>query len=166
MPIDAIASASAEERQLAVEFAAAVLEEAAPDEVAALDDLSAEFFADPQRALQRDDRDEEFAFGVGLELLAPYVLAVAVPLVQWLGGLVADGAKEVLTPMVADRIRALFRRRTSPAETAAVPAKGLTAEQARAAWQITVDRLRSLGVPDAEARSIGEQVAGALVVGR
>jgi hypothetical protein len=79
---------------------------------------------------------------------------------------VADGAKEVLTPMVADRIRALFRRRTSPAGTAAVPGKGLTAEQARAAWQITVDRLRSLGVPDAEARSIGEQVAGALVVGR
>jgi hypothetical protein len=71
MSIDVIATASAEERQLAVEFAAAVLEEAAPDEVAALDDLSAEFFADPQRALQRDDRDEEFAFGVGLELLAP-----------------------------------------------------------------------------------------------
>jgi hypothetical protein len=132
--------------------------------VAALDDLSAEFFADPERALQRDDRDEEFAFGVGLELLAPYVLAVAVPLVQWLGGLVADGAKEALSPMVADRIRALFRRRT--AQPAAAPSTGLTAEQARTAWQITVDRLRSLGVPDAEARSIGEQVAGALVVGR
>ena len=82
MSIDVIATASAEERQLAVEFAAAVLEEAAPDEVAALDDLSAEFFADPQRALQRDDRDEEFAFGVGLELLALDVLAVAVPLAQ------------------------------------------------------------------------------------
>jgi hypothetical protein len=166
MSIDAVTTASAEQRQLAVEFAAAVLEEAAPDELAALDDLSAEFFANPQLALQRDDRDEEFAFGVGLELLAPYVLAVAVPLVQWLGGLVADGAKETLTPMVADRIRALFRRRTSSAETAAAPSTGLTAEQARTAWQITVDRLQSLGVPDSEARSIGEQVAGALVVGR
>jgi hypothetical protein len=103
---------------------------------------------------------------VGLELLAPFVLTVAVPLVQWLGGLVADGAKEALSPVVADRIRVLFRRRTSAAETAGVPGAGLTAEQARTAWQITVDRLRALGVPDAEARSIGEQVVGALVVGR
>ncbi|MGY1651719.1 hypothetical protein [Geodermatophilus sp. SYSU D01119] len=166
MSIDAVATASAQERELAVELTAAVLAEAAPDEVAALDDLSAEFFADPRLALQRDDRDEEHAFGVGLELLAPYVLAVAVPLVQWLGGLVADGAKEALTPMVADRIRALFGRRGDSAEAAAAPGAGLTAEQARTAWQITVDRLQSLGVSDAEARSIGDQVAGALVVGR
>ena len=48
----------------------------------------------------------------------------------------------------------------------AVDVTAKTADQARTAWQITVDRLRSLGVPDAEARSIGEQVAGALVVGR
>jgi len=164
MSIDAVTTATAEERQLAVELAAAVLEEAAPEEAAALDDLSAEFFADPQRALQRDDRDEEFAVGVGLELLAPYVLAVAVPLVQWLGGLMADGAKEALSPVVAERIRALSRRRTTP-RAAAAPGPGLSAEQARTAWQITVDRLRSLGVPEADARSIGEQVAGALVVG-
>ena len=165
MSIDAVATASAEERLLAVELAAVVLEEAAPDEVPALDDLSAEFFADPQRAVQRDDRDESLALGAELELLTPYVLAVAVPLVQWLGSLVADGAKEALTPLVADRIRSLFRRR-SRAQAAAVPGEGLSAEQARTAWQITVDRLRASGVPDAQARSIAEAVAGALVVGR
>lgn len=163
MSIDAVATASPEERQLAVEFAAAVLGEAAPDEVPALDDLAAEFFADPQRAVQRDDRDESLALGAELALVTPYVLAVAVPLVQWLGSLVADGAKEALTPLVADRIRAFFRR--TPARSAAA-SEGLSAEQARTAWQITVDRLRSMGVPDAEARTIAESVAGALVVGR
>ena len=164
MSIDAVATASPEERQLAVEFAAAVLGEAAPDEVPALDDLAAEFFADPQRAVQRDDRDESLALGAELALVTPYVLAVAVPLVQWLGSLVADGAKEALTPLVADRIRAFFRR--TPARAATAPSGGLSAEQARTAWQITVDRLRTMGVPDAEARTIAESVAGALVVGR
>src|SRR3712207_615021 len=110
MSIDAVATATAEERQLAVELAAAVLEEAAPDEVPVLEELAAEFFADPQRAVQRDDRDESLALGAELEMLTPYVLTVGVPLVHWLGSLVADGAKEALTPVVADRIRALFRR--------------------------------------------------------
>ncbi len=163
MSIDAVVTASPEERQLAVELAAAVLEETAPDEVPALGDLSAEFFADPQGAVQRDERDEPLAFGADLALVTPYVLAVAVPLVQWLGGLVADGAKEALTPLVADHIRALFRRRTE-ARAAAAPSGGLSAEQARTAWRTTFDRLRSLGVPDAEARSIAESVAGALIV--
>jgi hypothetical protein len=165
MSIDAVATATAEERQLAVELAAAVLEEAAPDEVPVLEELAAEFFADPQRAVQRDDRDESLALGAELEMLTPYVLTVGVPLVQWLGSLVADGAKEALMPVVADRIRALFRR-GRPAQDGAAPGEGLTAEQARTAWQITVDRLRASGVSDAQARSIAESVAGALVVGR
>ena len=83
---------------------------------------------------------------------------------RWLGSLVADGAKEALTPLVSARIRALFRR--DPAAGTAVPGEGLSAEQARTAHEITLERLRSLGVTDAEARSIADSVAGALVVGR
>jgi hypothetical protein len=99
MSIDAIATTSAEERQLAVEFAAAVLEEAAPDEVAALDDLSAEFFADPQRALQRDDRDEEFAFGVGLGVRSEVATLVLAAVVAAVGASAVVVARDVLVPV-------------------------------------------------------------------
>src|SRR4051794_20916403 len=81
MSSDATATASAEERQLAVEITAAVLEEAAPDEACELDEPSVEVFADPFRAVQPEDPEDTDDRPAEPAWLTSHVLAVAARLV-------------------------------------------------------------------------------------
>jgi len=167
MHIDQVPAPTPEERRLAMELAAAALAELAPDELEEFDEISEEYFADPAAALTTGGRDQPLAFGGDeIALLAPYVLTVAVPVVQWLGSLLADGAKEAATPWVAERIRSIIRRWRGGQPEQPAPAHALSLEHGRTAWAITHDRLRALDVPEEQARQIADSVLGALVVGR
>jgi hypothetical protein len=166
MSIDERPTPTPEERRLAMELAVVALAQVAPEELEDFDEISEEYFADPDAALAIGGWDQPLAFGGEIALLTPYVLTVAVPVVQWLGGLLADGAKEAATPWIAERIRSTIRKRKGSEPEQPPTAESLSLEHGRTAWQITYDRLRASDLPDDQARLIADSVLGALVVGR
>lgn len=154
------------EQQLVTELAGLVLEQVAPEELAILDDTAQEYFADPQATLDPRRRDEPLGFGIDIALLGPYVLAIATPVITYLGSLVAQGIQEVAKPLVADLVRQLFRRPGSgvaPVTASAPPQLVLTSEQARWIRDTTHERARVLGLPDAQASVLADAVVGSLV---
>jgi hypothetical protein len=154
------------EQQLVTELAALVLIQTAPEELAVLDDIAQEYFADPQATLDTRRRDEPLGFGLDVALLGPYVLAVATPVVTYLGSLVAQGTQDAAKPLVADLVRRLFRRRSTsgpPGAAGATPELALTPEQGRWIRDTTHERARALGVPDAQADVLADAVVGSLI---
>lgn len=89
---------SNDERRLATELTALVLEQTVPEELLILDQTAEDYFTDPRAVLEPARRDEPLGFGLDVSLVAPYVLAVAVPVVQYLASLVADGVKDASLP--------------------------------------------------------------------
>lgn len=87
------AAQSAVEQQLVTKLAALVMERAAPEEIAILDERAREYFADPEAALEPRRRDEPLGFGIDVSLLGPYVLAVASPVVTYLGSAILAAAE-------------------------------------------------------------------------
>lgn len=154
------------EQQLITELAALVLEQTAPEELAILDDTAQEYFADPQATLDPRRRDEPLGFGIDIALLGPYVLAIATPVITYLGSLVAQGMQEAAKPLVADLVRHLFRRPGSgatPITASASSGLALTPEQGRWIRDTTHERARALGLPDAQAGLLADAVVGSLV---
>jgi hypothetical protein len=148
------------------ELAALVLEQAAPEELVILDDTAREYFADPLASLDPKRRDEPLGFGVDVALLGPYLLAVAGPVVTYLGSLVAQGVQDAATPLVADRVRRLFWRPGSgstASSASTVPELALTSEQGRWIRDTTLERARALGLPDAQAGVLADAVVGSLI---
>ncbi|MGH3719997.1 MAG: hypothetical protein ACRDRI_14385 [Pseudonocardiaceae bacterium] len=154
------------EQRLVIELAALVLERTAPDELAILDDTAREYFADPRATLNPTRRDEPLGFGIDIALLGPYVLAVATPVVTYLGSLVAQGVQEAATSRVADLVRPLFRRPGSvaaPITAGASPEWALTPEQGRWIRDTTYEKAQALGLPDAQAGVLADAVLGSVV---
>jgi hypothetical protein len=153
------------QQQVVVELAGLVLSDVAPEELPELPEVADEFFAAPQRTIG-SRRDEALGFGVELALVAPYVLALATPVVTYLGGIVADGIKDAAIPIVADRTRRLLRRRR-PSPPAALPpgVPALAPGQAREIRDQTRRYAQSLGLPPAQAEMLADALVGRLVVG-
>lgn len=158
---------SNDERRLATELTALVLEQTVPEELLILDQTAEDYFTDPRAVLEPARRDEPLGFGLDVSLVAPYVLAVAVPVVQYLASLVADGVKDAAASAVADRVRRSFRRAPSAAtlprgEGAPTPVL-LSPDQARWIHEATEQRARALGMPDDQARVLADAVVGSLI---
>lgn len=155
------------EQQLVTELAALVLEQTAPEELAVLSETAQEYFADPQAVLDPKRRDEALGFGLEVALLGPYILAVAIPVVKYLASIVADGMQDAATPLVADLVRRLFRRRgdgaAPPAAGHPAPPAALTADQGRLIRDATYERALALGLPDVQAGVLADAVAGGLI---
>ncbi|MGH4011727.1 MAG: hypothetical protein ACRDTH_26770 [Pseudonocardiaceae bacterium] len=157
------------EQQLVTELAALVLEQIAPEELGVLDDTAQEYFADPQATMDPRRRDEPLGFGIDIALLGPYVLAIATPVITYLGSLVAQEVQEATKPLVADLVRRLFRRPSSDAAPITASASSglvLTPEQGRWIRDTTHERALALGVPDAQAGVLADAVVGGLLVTR
>lgn len=162
-----VTAPSNDERRLATELTALVLEQTVPEELLILDQTAEDYFTDPRAVLNPARRDEPLGFGIDVSLMAPYVLAIAVPVVQYLASLVADGVTEAATSAVADRVRRFFRRAPSVAtlslaQGAPTPVL-LSPDQARWIHQVTEQRARALGVPDDQARVLADAVVGSLI---
>lgn len=162
-----VTAPSNDERRLATELTALVLEQTVPEELLILDQTAEDYFTDPRAVLNPARRDEPLGFGIDVSLMAPYVLAIAVPVVQYLASLVADGVTEAATSAVADRVRRFFRRAPSVAtlslaQDAPTPAL-LSSDQARWIHQVTEQRARVLGVPDDQARVLADAVVSSLI---
>lgn len=153
------------DRQLVVDLAAAVLDQAAPEELLLLDETSQEYFADPDAALRPGRAEESIGFGVELALLTPYVLAVVTPVINFLLTIATDAVKTEARPAVVAWVRRVLRR--PPGDDAASlggPPPALTPEQARTVRRIAYERARDLGVEEPTARVLADAVAGGVVV--
>ena len=152
------------ELEFAVELAALALEKAAPEELELFDEAAEEYFADPDAATSRSEHDEPLAFGGEILALAPFVLAVAVPVVKYLAGILLDGVKDAASPAVGEWLQSLVRRKGERHASDAPDTPVLTVEEGQRVRHIALDKLRTLQVPDDQARLIADSVVGALLL--
>jgi hypothetical protein len=152
-----------EVRALASELAALTLEDAAPEELALFPEISEEYFRDPDGVINPRSRDEAVGFGLDIAMLTPYLLAVAMPVVQLLASAVHETAKEEVKTSLAGAVRRLLRRdQGAPAEPGAQPA--LSPEQARLVRQTAYEQARGLGVDEERAGLLADSLVGRLLV--
>ena len=168
---------------LTVELGERVLADVAPDEIEILDITAAEYFAAPEAVLDPDRRDEALGFGLEVALLTPYVLAALTPVVQYVGSVLLDTAKDEARPRLEALVRRIFRPRPAAAGGTGVPAGGqatgqgtgepgaggeghlaLTPEQARHVRDLALARAHDAGLADGQARLIADSLVGALYV--
>jgi hypothetical protein len=166
-----------DERDLVRSLAAAVLAQAAPEELAVFDETVDEYFSDPDGVLTAARRDEAVGFGLDLAMMTPYVLAVVVPVVQLLAGIAGEAVHQEVAPVARGFVRRLIRRSGSPIpaggspENADPPAGSplgtprLSAEQGRQVRAVAFARAVALGVPEPQAGLLADAVTGGLVVG-
>lgn len=176
-----------QERALLREFTEVVVADVAPDELLLLPSTTEEFFEDPDKMIRVRSRDEPVGFGLDLELVSPYVLAVAGPVLTYLLSVAAETVKEGSKTLVGEWIRALFKRKDEAgvtdgassdptASTEVVPANqagdtgrgvaaaALTVEQARRLHDIAYERATLLGLPKDRARLLADAVVGGVQV--
>jgi hypothetical protein len=157
------AMSSEEVRALASELAALSLEDAAPEELALFPEISEEYFRDPDGVINAQSRDEAVGFGLDIAMLTPYLLAVAMPVVQLVASVVEETAKEEAKASLASAVRRLLRRdQGAPAEPDTQPA--LSRDQARQVRQAAYDQARGLGVDEQRAGLLADSLVGRLLV--
>jgi len=152
-----------ESEELVAEFARHVLQTAAPDELVLFDETAAEYFNDPEAVLHPRHREESVGFGLDLQMLTPYVLAVVTPVIGFLMSIVAETAQEVSRPHVVRLVRRLFRKRDMAPEAASQSVPALTSSQAQQIRQITFERGKGLGLDEDRAKLLADCVVGGLV---
>jgi hypothetical protein len=144
---------------LVTELASTVIGRVAPEELAVLPMVAQDYFADPAGTLGSRDRDQPLGFGLDLVLMTPYVLAVATPVVQFLGSLATDIAKDLAKdnakPIVHDVVRRMFRR--GPQQQLPVM---LTPDQVDRVHEQSYRTGLALGLPDGQARLLADALAG------
>lgn len=166
-----------DDEELVRELAQIALSEVAPEELAIFDETADEFFADPDAVLSPDHRDEAVGFGLDAALATPFVLAVVMPVVQYLMATVADAAKDEASTTVKGLVKRLFRR-VRGGEGAESPAKpppagdvtardddedGLTADEAAQVRAIAYDQALAVGLPEKQARLLADAVGGGVL---
>lgn len=159
-PVDALLVAVAPgDEALVTELASLVIERMAPDELAVVPLVARDYFADPAETLGSRGRDQALGFGLDLALMTPYALAVATPVVQYLGSLATSIAQDVVKdeakPLVHDVVRQMFRRR--PQQPTAVM---LTPEQVDRVHERSYRIALALDMPDDQARLLADALAG------
>lgn len=153
------------DQELVLDLSREVLAVAAPEELVLLEETSREYFADPAAALQPDRRDEPIGFGVELELLTPYVLAVVTPVINFLLAIAVDAVRTEARPAIVAWVRRVLRRPALPgAPSTGAATAALTPEQARTVRRIAYERARDLGVEEGTANVLADAVAGGVVV--
>lgn len=149
------------DRELVVELVAAVLAQVSPEELAILDEEAAAYFAAPHNAAPRRRRDEPVGFDLDLTLLAPYALAVGTTVVNTLGSILTDEARDAARPAVAQLVIRVLRR--APNTAGELP-QALTAAQATLVRQTALARAEQLGLPRTRAELLADAVIGGLTV--
>lgn len=151
---------AATQQQLVTELAALVLDVMAPEELPLLPETAQEYFAEPDAVLDPARHDEALGFGLSVELLSPYVLAVVAPAVQFLLSTLAGAVKQEARPRLEALVRRVFRSRGQKHPDAIA----LTRDQARHVREITIDRARAVGMGESRAALLADAVVGSLVV--
>ncbi|MBO1269425.1 hypothetical protein [Arthrobacter cavernae] len=149
-------------QELGAELARLAIGRVAPDEMLVFAETADEYFADPAGTLKAQRGDEPVGFGLELALLAPFALAVGGFVVQFLGELFADTAKDLAKTPVEAFIRRLLKL---PGGTAAAAGEQLTADQQERVFTAAVREGERLGLPTDTATLLGHALVGSLAVG-
>jgi hypothetical protein len=165
MSIESAGLSPADEQNLVRELAQTVVAQEEPDELAVFDETADEYFADPERALEAQERDEAVGFGIDLALLTPFVLAVATPVIQLLVTMVQDAVRSEAQPVITALVRRLLHRGpTEPDAGGADRVVALTADQVSRVRDVAFDRGRAVGLPEGRAALLADAIAGGIVV--
>ena len=162
-----MATGAPEETELAAELARDVVTRTAPHELPLFEATSEEFRRDPDRALRGEEGgDEMLGFGVeaAMAMMTPIALVVAKDVVVYLTAEVGRVAKEESSPLIARKVRALFRR---GGEGAAEPAPDeapveLSAEQLAEVHRIALEKAQQLKLPPDQAELLADSMVGEL----
>lgn len=147
-------------RELSNQLARLVIERAAPDELLTFDEVADEYYADPNSTLTLNKKDEAVGFGLELALLAPFALAVAEFVIQLIGELLRDVAKDAATPAVSAALKRLMRVHT---EEAPSPAEvQLTTEQRAQIFAAAKEQSARLGLDEDKAVLLSNAILGVL----
>jgi hypothetical protein len=149
------------QRELSSELARTALERAAPEELIFFEDVAAEYFADPQKTLSTQRRDEPLGFGIELALLAPFALAVADYVVKLLGDLLADALSDAAKPSLAAALRRMIGQRD---EGERLDDQDFTSGQRRRIHQAALAEAERLGLEKSSATLLANALIGALDV--
>ncbi len=163
------------ERDLVGELARAVVRRVAPEELGLFEETQADFFRDPGLMRRTGRRDKAVGFGLDVALLTPYVLMAGTAVVHFLATVVSDAVRDEvgdeLKPVIGGRIRWLLRREGTPtpdgqeqAQQGPAPARGVTADQARAVHRVALQQAKQSGLDDERASLLADAFVGALVV--
>lgn len=175
-----------QDEALVREFAQAVLEGAAPEELLLFDETVADYRRDPDAVLDPRRREEAVGFGLDLGMLTPLVLAVAPAVLTFLAQTVAGVVREESKPVLSDLVRRLFRRvglqpqgekddglQPRQGKGDGVQASGaegddlaISRAQADEVRRIVLARAADLKVPEEHARLLADSVVGGLVTQR
>lgn len=159
------------EHELQVELTRRVLSSVAPEELEILPEVVVQFFAKPESIEKRlQPREYALAFGADISLLAPYVLAASGPVLNYIGSVLADSAKDAVKEALTSRIRRALqlRKGTSPlepsvvADSSTLPPNVLSADQCRRVRGIAVSRSLALGLPPSQAELLADAFVGSL----
>ena len=144
-------------REFGTELAKDAVAAASPGELDLFDEVADEYWADPVAAVARDRRDERLGFGIDLALLAPYAIAIAVAVGQFLFGILTDAFAGEAKSIVASKLRTLLRKRSGPG----VPQ--LTPVQFAQVRSVALDAAGRLGLSTNTARLLTDAIVGGLV---
>jgi hypothetical protein len=97
-----------EDWALQVDLARLVVGDIASDELAVFDETAEEYRTEPMDPGDPPRRDETLGFGVDLALVTPYALAVAGWVVQFLGSVATDIAKDTTKPVAQSLVRRML----------------------------------------------------------
>lgn len=149
-----------DERTLAVELAGLVVRNIKPAEMEVFDDTVEEYFEDPDAALRTPGRDETLGFGFEGLLLAPYVLAVAGPVIRYLGGVIIEATQAEVRPRLVALLRRLIH---TAAAHPADPPVALSPEQVRHVRNLVVQTAKDIKLDETRTRLLADAVAGQLI---
>jgi hypothetical protein len=163
------------ELNLVNELAQTVLRQVAPEELALYHETAEFCFRNPGFMQKAKPKEEAVGFGLDMAMLTPYVLAAAFEAVRFLATAISDAARDELRdelrPVIADAVRRLFRRESTPAAgdpaSAQEDSKGkavLTAEEGREVRRIALQRAKQSGLDDERASLLADALVGALLV--
>jgi hypothetical protein len=163
-----VAVAAEGDRELVTELAQLALEQVAPEELLLFDELAAEYFEDPERAVA-GRREEAVGFGLDLALMTPYLLATVTAVVQFLVKTVAETVGEDARPVVVRLVRRLYRKPEpagpAPSEPGpGAPAPAVDVVERRRIHEVAVTNALKLGLSQEQADLLAASIVGSLAI--
>ena len=152
-----------DERTLITELAQRAVHRVASAELAIFPEMAADYFRNPDQALNAPRRDEAVGFGLDLALATPYLLAIATVAVQTVTATLSGAVQAEGMPAARSLVRRVFRL-SAPAEDGEPML--LSADQARQIRDRALGQARALGLPEAQAGLLADAVVGGLVTGK
>jgi hypothetical protein len=164
-----VATAEGADRELVTKLAQLALERVAPEELLLFDELSAEYFEDPERAVAGGRREEAVAFGLDLALMTPYLLATVTAVVQFLVKTVAETVGGDARPVVVRLVRRLYREQepAGPAPSgpgSSEPAPVGDVVERRRIHEVAVTDALKLGLSQERAELLAASIVGSLAI--